>query len=628
MVKSARAFEQPDEAIPSALDRRIDLTRVSGEAVAWVAVFLLGALLRLVERTTWPLSAGEAQLASDALALVRGGTLSTAASARPLPTDLTAFAMFLFGPSDGIARLVPAVAGLATILLVIALRPWLGSRAALCAGAIAALSPTLGFASRRLDTSGVLALGMLLLIVVLLRQLEQPSDGGAVAVGIATGLLLLSGPLGWIAVPLTFLAALAMARILEVRSRDLPLASLALVVTVVLLTTALFTRPGGFSAFFVESLRALWSEHLVTLGAAWHLVPLVLVVDELLALVMGLYAVWVISLASDRLPYDGLRPARGLLTWTAVAVVLATLLGGKNAEVYVLAVVPLVLLGGMGLGSIIATVDWSEAWSARGLAFWLAAFLTLAAALSAFGLLTEGAGTNPGQWVFTTLVVVVLIFLPLVLLTVWIARRMEQSPSPLLGLGLTVVLGALALQSSIMLGATNIDRPGEPLLAGSTTPDVTVLVGRLERLSGDLTTFQQDVRDPAGGHGLTIVIDDAIAQPFAWYFRDYPNLKFVTPGSDVTQTGSPQVIIALPSDAGRIVPANSGYVERQYALKEPLPPGLAAPNWGSLFAGLLDPNQVRRDAGFLVDRQVTQPGQPETFVLALRSDLARLMWGQ
>jgi hypothetical protein len=38
---------------------------------------------------------------------------------------------------------------------------------------------------------------------------------------------------------------------------------------------------------------------------------------------------------------------------------------------------------------------------------------------------------------------------------------------------------------------------------------------RLQRFSLDLTGTRSDLRDPAGGHGLTIAIDRPIAEPGA-----------------------------------------------------------------------------------------------------------------
>jgi hypothetical protein len=57
---------------PSALDWHVDLTRISGENLAWVAVLLVAVLVRVIGLTSWPLSAGEAGISSDALALVLG----------------------------------------------------------------------------------------------------------------------------------------------------------------------------------------------------------------------------------------------------------------------------------------------------------------------------------------------------------------------------------------------------------------------------------------------------------------------------------------------------------------------------------------------------------------------------
>ena len=104
-----------DFAEPSVLDRAISLESLSWMTLGWVVVASLRSCCASPTISAWPLSASEGRLASDALSIVQGGSISASASASPLPTALTALALFLFGASDGIVRVVPLLAGLGTI---------------------------------------------------------------------------------------------------------------------------------------------------------------------------------------------------------------------------------------------------------------------------------------------------------------------------------------------------------------------------------------------------------------------------------------------------------------------------------------------------------------------------------
>ena len=91
---------------------------------------------------------------------------------------------FLFGTSDVIARLVPALAGMAIVALPLALRRWVGGPAALGMAALAAISPTLVYASRVVSPEIVIAALALAAVACLvrlgeaglLRQHPRPGD--------------------------------------------------------------------------------------------------------------------------------------------------------------------------------------------------------------------------------------------------------------------------------------------------------------------------------------------------------------------------------------------------------------------------------------------------------------------
>lgn len=615
-----------DEA--SVLDRRFDLSRISAESLAWAAVLLIAVLVRMVGLTNWPLSTGEAGIASDALSLVQGGTLSMDAAVHPLPVALVALGIFLFGASDTVVRLIPAGLGIGSILLLLPIRAWLGRGPALGAAFAMALSPTLVFASRTVDAGSLMVFGSLLLLVVLCRSTAKPGVGAAFVVGAVAALLPLSSPIGWIAFPLVLVVAPALTSRWLPRMSAFPAVVLGFLSTVIVMSTSLFTRPEGFAGFLNASLTTLWSSHLSTAGARWFLIPIELVLYELLPLVFGVYAVYLMLWNSGRLTVASERFARAVVVWALLAVGAASLLGGKTPEIYCLAVLPLILFAGVGLSGAAGAVERHILLHGRGVWFSFALLLTIVATASAFGLLLGNPEIGTVPWGLTLLVIVVLILVPLALITVAIARGMDGRAGPIAVLVLAVLLGAFGLRSSVLLSATDFDRPGELLLAGNSAPDVGFVVERLKRLSLDLTATKADVRDPTGGHGLTIAVDRSIAQPFVWYLREFPSVSVVTLDAPSAVPVGHQVILTRPDDGPMLVPRNAGYVERSYALTVSRAPSFdQPPSWTSLAEALANPRILKRYVDFLFDRQLAASPVPARFELALRAELAARVYG-
>ncbi len=626
-VTHSPVSESP-EVESSVLDRRFDLSRISGVGLLWVAVLLIAVLVRVIGLTNWPLSAGEAGIASDALSLLQGGALSTDAAAHPLPVALVALGLFLFGASDTVVRLIPAVLGIGSILLLLPARAWLGRGPALEAAFVMALSPTLVFASRTVDAGSLIIFGSLLLLVVLGRSTASPGFGPAFGVGAAAALLPLSSPLGWVALPLALIVAPTITGRLLPRKGAIPSVVLGFLATVIVVSTSLFTRPEGFAGFVTGGLRVLWSGYLSTAGAEWFLIPIELVMYEPLALVFGIYAVYLILWNSNRLTAESERLARAVVAWALLAGGAALLLGGKAPELYSLVALPLVLLAGIGLSAAASAIEWPIFRHGRGVWFSVVLILTIMAAASAFGLLLRNPEIGNVSWGATLIVVVVLILGPLALITLSMARGMNGRAGAIVVLVLAILLGAYGLRSSLLLAATDLDRPGELLLVGSSAPDVGLVIERLKRLSLDQAATKADLRDPTGGHGLTVAVHRSIAQPFLWYLRAFPNVSVVTPDTPSTAPLGYQVIISRPEPGPGLVSGNAGYVERSYALTVPRAPSFDhPPSWMSMAEPLVNPRILKRYVDILFDRQLAASPVPSQFELALRAELAARVYG-
>ena len=160
------------------LSRTINLAQISWMTIAWVAVLLAGAAIRLFQIGLATLSATEARKAYDAWSLVYGnteGVHNDLTKTQPTGLLLRALSFFLFGDSDTNVRIPSALLGIGLIVLVWSIRDLLGEWRALGAAALVALSPTVVYASRTANEEiDALFFGVLLVIddLPLRRRLE------------------------------------------------------------------------------------------------------------------------------------------------------------------------------------------------------------------------------------------------------------------------------------------------------------------------------------------------------------------------------------------------------------------------------------------------------------------------
>jgi 4-amino-4-deoxy-L-arabinose transferase-like glycosyltransferase len=129
---------------------------------------------------------------------------------------LERLAVDIFGVSETSLRLVPLLAGVATVALVLPLgRRVLGDRVALLGVLLCALSPSLIGASTEAKQYGVEALVTCLVVVALLQWLEEPSVGRRWARVLGIGVVGV-----WLAPSVVFALAAGLVAILLVRDLD------------------------------------------------------------------------------------------------------------------------------------------------------------------------------------------------------------------------------------------------------------------------------------------------------------------------------------------------------------------------------------------------------------------------
>jgi hypothetical protein len=191
------------------------------ERVAYAVALVVGVGLRLWALGAQPLSTWEASNSWPAWLVAQGFAVPDAPAANSPLFYVLQWLLFWSGVnSDGGARFASAVAGAMLIALPWWWRGWLGRRTALVLAFFFALDGwLLAFARMADGASSALLVGLLLLVST--TQVAYALRGQAVwrrTFGVALGLLVISGPMGWnFLVPCALLVYLVRARLREAR---------------------------------------------------------------------------------------------------------------------------------------------------------------------------------------------------------------------------------------------------------------------------------------------------------------------------------------------------------------------------------------------------------------------------
>ncbi len=144
------------------------------EGRAWVVLGVTAAVMRLAGLGNRPLSYDEGVHAFFSWRLAETGWYyHSPAGHGPVLYYLDALLFVLTGASDFTARLVPALAGVALVLVPVAFRRWMGHSGALAVGFLLMSSPLLLFYSRYLRNDIYIALLSALWIWACFRYLER-----------------------------------------------------------------------------------------------------------------------------------------------------------------------------------------------------------------------------------------------------------------------------------------------------------------------------------------------------------------------------------------------------------------------------------------------------------------------
>lgn len=637
---------------PWFLDRTIDLGAVSWVTIAWLGALVAAVAIRLTSLDLWALAPGEARHAYESFTLYQGRSLEPGEelpTTAPLFLLLQAFGYFLFGTTDAIARIMPALAGVAMVPLVWSLRPFVGRHAALGMSVLVALSPTLVYASRTGNNEIFVATFALAAVAAIVRiGLPGANDGSVrrwcVLSGVAVGCLIASGPSS-----ISVVIAIAIGGLCELlsdRGGDDPgalrsvgiaiarvpgtLASIAsgLLATLLILFTRLFSEIGAVSG--LGHTLADWGRLVFSAPGTVPIQFFVLasLLYEILAVVFAITAVYSGSSASEDRYDPELTVVGGRLRWPffggwfAVMLLLFGFSSGRGADDAVQVALPLVLLAGVGLGDVLEGINWRD--TLRGAGGLLAlTYLGLVIGLIAVGILAsridnaESQGEAISQMVFVlVLVVVPLSYAAYVLIRAKLDADAGVQTGLLALLVLGVLLGAFTLRSSIMLNFFNADEGNELLAQRTATGAVRPLVDRLYRLSRDATLTRESIRDTTGGRSLNIALDERVEWPFRWYFRDFPNLQIYSQG---TAAGAGAEVVIAPTEEGL---AEAGYTPRSYPYLNRIPAAYNSPQAGDILGDIVIPSRWIDGSHFLLFRDLGNPPAAETVTVAFNAELA------
>ncbi len=569
----------------------------TGETSLYILAFLLALGLRFIYANSMPLSDAEAGWALQALSITRGQPVEL--GPQPGVLLLTSLLFSIFGSSNFLARLIPALAGSLLVFAPATFRGWLGRTAALIAAFGLALDPGLVALSRQVGSPiPALSFGLLALGAWANRQ--------TILAGLLAGLALLSGPailwgllaiaLAWfigslltkldLAVPwVTSLDSLIFP---ETASRQLRSGATFVLAAVVFIGTLFFRYPQGLGSL-ASILPAYLQGWTIPSGVPDLRLPAALLIYAPLGLVFGL-----IAAVRSWLPVSGLDErqralAQRLGLWALIALILFMAYPGRQVSDLAWVLLPL-----WGLAAVELSLDLAipkDAYS-RLISLGQATLLLILAAFAWMNLAglshlaADSGGTGTRGALLLIIGAVSMAAVTTLLVTLGWSWRIAR-----LGLswGLTIALGIYTLgnitHSAQLRPQASQDLWSQPPEAGQTG----LLLTTLEDLSQWHTGFQRQI-------DVTVLANSPSLQ---WALRDFPRAQFTTVLSSQDQ---PSVILAYKDQ--KTPDLKSGYRGEAFTWER-------YPGW----EGLLPPDLP----AWLVFRQA--PTQDSQVILWARLDL-------
>jgi len=495
------------------------------ETILYIVALGLGMAVRMYNLGVQPLSDSEAQWALQALHLAQGETFSP--GPQPAYISLTALVFFLFGGTDALARLWPAIFGSALVLLPILWRPYLGRVPALLLAFGLALDPGLTALSRQAGGPMMaisftwLALGCLATRRLLL----------ATICALGASLSGLAGFHGLLLTALVFVISGLLSRWGFPRwewqtrgvedNEDLRRNILVGVSGVVLVMgTLFFVFPEGLGAW-MATLPKYLGNWLQPSGISPLLLLVALVVFQPLALLFGLAAIFHRRKVA--------APVHFLVLFATIAFTIALINPGRQVGDLAWVLVPLWALAAIALSRLL-----SSGTANRGVVFGQATLVFILLALSWLSVLGLNQ-TLSGQQVFYLRLGIIVGVLALGGLTTFLISMGWSWEAARSGLawGLVASFGVFVLANLWSVSQEPGRRPQNIWNPFPVAGDASLLLDTIE----DISVWSTGRIDAAE---ILVAVDEPSMR---WLMRDFPNARFAPAQQALAPSEAPVLVI-------------------------------------------------------------------------------------
>ncbi len=414
--------------------------------------------------------------------------------------------------------------------------------------------------------------------------------------------------------------------------------------------TTFFTNGGGIATGLVGALGYWLSQQEVARGGQpwFYYVMLVPLYEFIPMLLSAVATVGVLVRIFRRQPVDASLTddaAAGqsvrdlwvlyLVWWIALTWGAYTWAGEKMPWLVTHFATPMSILAGWWLAWKLKAIPWRRVWDQGGVWVLLASPIWL---VVFYEVLRQKPFQGKSLEALSQTMAALMGAVVLILLGWFLYRKMKAVGWTLSGrLVLLSLLGVLALfwvRTSFLLTYVNYDYPIEPLVYAHGTPDIKIVVHDLQEIS----------RRTVGENALAFVYDNETTWPFEWYFRDFPNKKFV--GASLTREAlkdAPVVLVGIENE-GKAKPfLGKKYYRIEYRQiwwpKEtykqlvdgvPQPDGTVLKGLPLLWHWMRDPHARKVFWDVVLYRKYEQPiaewSPADHFVMFIRKDIAAQVW--
>jgi uncharacterized protein (TIGR03663 family) len=324
------------------------------------------------------------------------------------------------------------------------------------------------------------------------------------------------------------------------------------------LYSTLFTNGPGVLSGLVGSLGYWLVQHGVQRGSQplyYYLliqIPTYEFLPALAALFAGVYALAGYHRRSGTQPFasKGTFPVPEFLAyWGLTALLAYTFAGERMPWLTVHIALPLILLGGWGIGLLLQGIDWRAFGRGRAWSVLLAVGVLLLALPKALSYLLGSPSPFQGKemvqleattgFLAATVATIGAILWLAFAVRGWTWKQLGQ----LILAGFTGLLFLLTARTAFRAAYISPDEATEFLVYAHSSPSVKVVLNQIEDLS----------RRMNDGLSIDVAYDDDVSWPYSWYFRNYPNVHYYGPNPTRELLNYP-VIIAGDNNWAKIEP--------------------------------------------------------------------------